>query len=93
MLDIVIFILVVITFLYVWERRNLYQAIVVGSGVTTFGVLLLPNKVLYQFYFHFAGRWYLINISMNTIKVVFLISFCIALGVIKYKNIDIGDMV
>lgn len=68
-----IFLVVVSTFLLVWFKKGFIQAVMISSAITSLGVLILPDRSLYEVDVQFLGTWYRYTITLNFIKIFFIL--------------------
>jgi len=74
MIGLIIFLAIVLIFLYLYFKRGLYEALIITSIIATIGVLFIPDTVLASFYLRILGRWRLIIITMNELKILIIVA-------------------
>ena len=72
-IGVIIFGIVISVFLILYFKRGFYEALITTSIVATIGVLFIPDAVLLSFYLRLLGRWRLIIITMNQIKIIIIV--------------------
>jgi len=74
MIGLIIFLAIVLIFLYLYFKRGLYEALIITSIIATIGVLFIPDAILASFYLRILGRWRLIIITMNELKILIIVA-------------------
>lgn len=85
-IGLIIFLTIVVSFFYTWKTKNFITAVVICSALATFGVLILPDSTLAQFYVTINGEIYLWELTMNRLKIALILGLLINLIVYKYKG-------
>lgn len=70
----VLFAAIISIFLILYVKRGLYEALIVSAIITTFGVIFMPDSVLFSFYLRVFGTWRYIEITMNELKIIILLA-------------------
>ncbi len=86
MIEMVIFILVVAVFLILYFFRGLYEAILITGVIATFGVIFIPDAVLFSFYIRILGAWRYVIITMNTVKIIMIAVMIILLVKVRENS-------
>ncbi len=70
----IIFSILLIIFLVLYFKKELYESLIITSIIATIGVLFLPDMVLTSFYLRIFGKWHLVIITFNDVKLIIIVA-------------------